>query len=449
VTQRPILRAAALAVMLSALPTIAPTGGAARAQDAKPDSASVRVVPVGIGWARSSVNTVIFRTSSVVSHGDVQYTAYYDDSAHVVLAKRRLGATTWEVVRTPYTNDVKDAHNAISLAVDGSGVLHVAWAEHNKALHYARAVRAGSLELTQPLRMTGHREEQVTYPQFYSLPSGDLLFVYRDGRSGSGDVLLDRYDVRRREWRMVHHPLIAGEGRRNAYVNQIAVDARGGWHVSWCWRESPDVATNHDVMYAHSPDQGRTWRTSSGAPYTLPITARTAEIAWQVPQGSELINQTSMAVDDGGHPLIATYWRSVGAEVPQFQLVWHDGARWRASQVGARTQPFRLSGGGTKRIPISRPLVLAGRRGAVYVVFRDEERGGGITVARSTDSTHARWSLWELLSSSVGQWEPTHDPALWRRSRTLSLFVQRVGQGDGESLEDVGPQPVSILEWTP
>jgi hypothetical protein len=248
---------------------------------------------------------------------------------------------------------------------------------------------------------------------------------------------------------VLHHPLIAGEGRRNAYVNQVAVDARGGWHVSWVWRESPDVATNHDVMYAYSPNEGRSWRTSAGVRYALPITVATAEVAWTVPQGSELINQTSMTVDARGRPLIATYWRPAGTDVPQFQLVWHDGARWHASQVGARTRPFRLSGGGTKRIPISRPQVLAGRDGAVYVVFRDEERGGGVTVARSTDAARARWSLSELLAASVGQWEPTYDPGMWRRSGRLSLQVQRVGQGDGESLEDVAPQPVSILEWTP
>jgi hypothetical protein len=111
--------------------------------------------------------------------------------------------------------------------------------------------------------------------------------------------------------------------------------------------------------------------------------------------------------------------------------------------------PFRLSGGGTKRIPISRPQVLAGRKGEVYVVFRDEERGGGITVARSTDASRARWSLTELLASSVGQWEPTYDSEVWRASGRLALQVQRVGQGDGESLEDVAPQMVSILEWTP
>ena len=173
--------------------------------------------------------------------------------------------------------------------------------------------------------MTGRREERVTYPQFYALPGGDLLFVYRDGQSGRGDVLLDRYDVRARAWRVLQHPLIAGEGARNAYVNQLAIDARGGWHLSWVWRESPDVATNHDVLYAHSPDEGRSWRRSSGDAYTLPITASTAEVAWSVPQGSELINQTSAATDSRGRPVIATYWRDTGSQVPQLRLVWHDG----------------------------------------------------------------------------------------------------------------------------
>jgi hypothetical protein len=356
------------------------------------------------------VNTVSFRTNSVITHGDLQYTAYYDDSARVVLARRRLRADRWEVRTTAYTNDVSDAHNAIAIAVDGRGVLHVAWAEHGRALHYARGNAPASLELGASQRMTGQRETQVTYPQFYALPGGDLLFIYRDGRSGGGDVLVNRWDVRRGEWRAVAHPLIAGEGERNAYVNTLAVDGR---------------------------------------PYALPITARTAEVAWAVPQRRELINQTSMTVDGAGRPMIATYWRAEDSEVPQFQLVWHDGARWRASQAGTRTQPFRLSGGGTKRIPVSRPLVVAGVDGAVHLIFRDEERGAGISVATATDSAHAVWQVRTLSATPVGQWEPTHDPVAWQRDRRLYLFVQRVGQGDGESLENVPPQPVSILEWVP
>lgn len=89
------------------------------------DAPPTHAVTVGTGWARSSVSTVIFRTSSVVTHGTVQDTAYDDDSARVVLARRRLGTDRWDVRTTSYTNEATDAHNAIAIAVDGRGVLHV------------------------------------------------------------------------------------------------------------------------------------------------------------------------------------------------------------------------------------------------------------------------------------------------------------------------------------
>jgi hypothetical protein len=117
--------------------------------------------------------------------------------------------------------------------------------------------------------------------------------------------------------------------------------------------------------------------------------------------------------------------------------------------VGERTLAFRLSGGGTKRIPLSRPQVLATRGGEVIVVYRDAERGGGITVARSSDAALERWTTTELWRTPVGQWEPTYDIDRWRRDGRLSLFVQRVGQGDGEKLEEVPPQPVVVLDWAP
>jgi hypothetical protein len=434
-----------LPLLLAALAAGCAPASAPRA----PGAPLVHVVPVGEGWARSSINAVIFRRASVTSRGGVQYTAWYDSQGRMMLAKRRLGSDRWEVEPTRYTGNVRDAHNTISLGVDGRGVLHIAWDAHGGPLRYARGVAPGSLELTPPLPMTGLAEERVTYPQFYPLPDGDLLFLYRDGQSGGGDVMLDRYDPRSRSWRVVSHPLIAGEGERNAYVNPLVVDSRGGWHLSWVWRETPDVATNHDVLYAFSPDEGRSWRSSGGAVYALPIIARTAEVAWRVPQGSDLINQTTMAVDGRGHPLIATYWRAQGSGVPQFRLVWHDGGRWRTTEVGHRTLPFRLSGGGTKRIPVSRPLVLAGRGDAVYVVFRDEERGDGVSVAASADPGHGDWRVSEIFGSPVGHWEPTYDAELWSRERRLHLLLERVGQGDGETLEALAPQPVSILEWTP
>jgi hypothetical protein len=408
---------------------------------------SARVIPLGDGWARSSVNAVIFRQHGLVSHGGSQYAAWYDESGQVVLARRAAGDVVWETRGTGLTGNVRDAHNAISVGVDGDGVLHVSWDQHGGDLRYARGVAPGSLELSSPVAMTGRNEDRVTYPQFYPLPGGDLLFVYRQGGSGDGDVLLNRYDRATRAWRPLHHPLIHGEGQRNAYVNQLAVDAGGGVHLSWTWRETWDASTNHDILYAYSPDGGATWRRSTSEPYDLPITAATAEIAVAIPQRSDLINQTTLTVDAAGRPLIATYWRPPGAAVPQFHLVWHDGEAWRTAPIGHRTTPFTLAGGGTRRIPVSRPLVLAAPDGAVYMVFRDLERGGGISMAVSRDPERRDWEIRELYAASVGQWEPVHDPVAWSRDGQLHLLVQRVGQGQAETLEDLPPQPIRVLEW--
>jgi hypothetical protein len=115
--------------------------------------------------------------------------------------------------------------------------------------------------------------------------------------------------------------------------------------------------------------------------------------------------------------------------------------------VGHRTTAFTLAGGGTRRVPLSRPLVLAGSGRTLHVVFRDAERGGGISLATSTDPARTDWRVRTLWAPSVGQWEPLHDATAWREHHALHLLVQHVGQGEGETLEDLPPQPVQILEW--
>jgi hypothetical protein len=422
--------------------------GAGAAPAAEPRA---RLVRVGEGWARNQVNAVIFRRNSVVSRGETQYVAFYDAGARMVLAKRRLGTTLWELRRTPYTGDAADAHWSISIAVDGRGFLHVVWNQHDSPLQYCRGTRPGSLELSARTAMLGEKEGRVTYPEFYALPGGDLLFLYRDGASGGGNLVLNRYDVKTGRWARLQDRLIDGEGERNAYW-QAFVDGRGTIHLSWVWRETPDVATNHDLCYAKSEDGGRTWRKSTGEPYRLPVTAANAEYVRRIPQGSELINQTSMTVTGRGRPYIVTYWRPAGTEVPQYQLVYHDGRGWRTIQVTRRTTPFSLSGRGTRRIPVSRPQVVVDeRRGRpqVFVLFRDAERGERVSVAACRRLPGGDCAVSDLTEEPVGMWEPTYDPEVWRRKRELHLFVQRVGQGQGETTEEIPAQPVSILEWRP
>jgi hypothetical protein len=416
-----------------------------------PTRTGVRTFPIAEGWAANQVNAVIFRRNSLTTHGDTQYAAFYDGAARVVLAKRESKTAAWQVRRTEYEGDARDAHKSISIAVDGQGFVHVAWNMHDTPLLYRRSLGPGSLELARETPMRGDREGRVTYPEFYNLPGGDLLFLYRDGASGGGNLVLNRYDVKAKRWSRLQDNLIGGEGVRNAYW-QMAVDARGAIHLSWVWRETPDVMTNHDLCYAKSPDGGRTWHKSSGEKYRLPITAASAEYVLRIPQGSELINQTSMSADAAGRPYIASYWRPRGTKVPQYQLVYHDGRRWLTSQITRRTTPFSLSGRGTRRIPVSRPQVLVdARRGRtrVVVVFRDIERGERVSVAVCEDVRRGGWSIMDLTEESVGMWEPTYDAAVWDRRKELHLFVQKVGQGQGEGVEDIPAQVVSVLEWKP
>jgi hypothetical protein len=412
-------------------------------------SSAPRMVPIAEGWAKNSVNATIFRVNSVTAHNDTQYVAFYSEDGHVVLAKRKLGNVDWQIHKTEYKGNTKDAHNGISIAVDGSGVLHMSWDHHCDPLRYCRTTSPGSLELTEEMLMTGRNEEKVTYPEFYNLPNGDLLFLYRDGSSGRGNTMLNRYDVKSQKWSAVQHPLIHGQGERNAYTNQIAIGEDGTWHISWCWRETGDVATNHDVCYAKSSDKGRTWQKSTGENYTLPITAENAEYAWRIPQKSELINHTSMTVDPGGKPVIATYWRPEGTTVPQYHLVYHDGSEWHTAQVGSRTTAFSLSGAGTKYLLMSRPKVLAGEGDGLYVIFRDAEQDNRVSAAICEDRERLKWRVEYLTDYSVGEWEPSYDPVLWQRENVLHLFVQKVEQKDRDVLDETPAQMVSVLEWAP
>lgn len=410
-----------------------------------------RLVEVGMGYSSNSVNATVFRNSSVATLGDTQYIAYYDAEGWLTLGKRQLADTLFSVQRTQYQGHVQDAHNVISIMPDGGGYLHVSFDHHNHPLHYARSIEPGSLTLGDMEPMVSSSmdsltadELNVTYPEFYRLASGNVLFAYRSGASGRGNLVMNLYNVKSRQWSRLQDVLIDGEQERNAYW-QLYVDAVGTIHVSWVWRETWLVETNHDLCYACSKDEGKTWQRSDGTPYELPITAANAEYACQIPQGSELINQTSMSTDAEGHPYIATYWRDQNDSIPQYRIVWNDGQAWHQQQVSQRLTPFSLSGGGTKMIPIARPRVAIDGSEAWYIV-RDVERGSHVSLYHTSDLSAGQWELSDLTDFSVDAWEPSFDTELWKAQRHLHLYVQYVHQGDGETIVEGDPTPIYILE---
>jgi rhamnogalacturonyl hydrolase YesR len=414
-----------------------------------------RVLPIaGDGFAGSSVNVLAGLQSSLITEGAVQYAAFYAHDHTLVLARRTLGANAWITQCTSYSASVDDAHRAVAIAIDGAGFLHVAWDHHGNALNYARGVAAGSLELGPRQAMTGQNEDNVTYPAFLRLASGDLLFFYRDGGSGRGNLALNRYDTAADTWSQVHANLLDGEGRRNAYAS-ATIDPKGVLHLAWVWRESPDVATNHDIAYARSDDAGVSWKTVAGAPLRVPITADAADYALRIGQNRSLMNPPSIAADNNSRPYVANYWCPEGSNIPQYHLVHHDGQRWHVQQITRRTTPFTLAGAATKRPPISRSVVLTRqpwrKPREAHLVYRDDERGGKIIVASCPDIAAPSWYEREITTNSVGAWEPSLDPQQWQRFTQLHMLVQLVEQRDGNDREAarVPPSTVASLIWSP
>ena len=402
-----------------------------------------RLLQVGEGWANNSVNTTVFRKNSLVSHRGVQFIAYYNPDGYLVLGKRKLKEQEWTLKQSQYKGNVNDAHNSISIMVDGNGYLHVSWDHHGHPLRYAKSIAPYSLDLGEREPMTDISEGNVTYPEFFRMPNGDLVFMYRDGQSGQGNLVLNRYSTKDKKWVQLQNNLIDGENKRNAYW-QACVDHKGTIHLSWVWRETWDVSTNHDLCYARSIDGGKTWENSKAEKYALPINASTAEYCLRIPQNSELINQTSMTTDRKGNPYIATYWRAQDADIPQYHVVYNNGKEWLDLNLGFRKTPFSLKGGGTKSIPISRPQIIA-EGGKMNLIFRDEERDSRASVA-TYDTKKNKWTIKDLTSFGVGSWEPSYDTELWKEKGQLHLFVQKTTQVDGEGKADLKPELVQVLE---
>lgn len=398
---------------------------------------------LGLGWSKNSVNTVIFRGDALVSYKDCQFTSYYNADGYLVLGKRELGTTAWETKVTPYQGNVKDAHNAISMMIDAEGYVHVSWDMHNTKLRYAKSTSPLGLQLTEELSMTGKEEDRVTYPEFFKLPDGSMFFCYRSGESGRGNMVINAYNTVTKEWGQIQNNLLDGEGERSAYW-QTAVSADGAIHISWVWRETWDVSTNHDMHYAVSYDKGKSWQKSTGEKYELPIHAGSAEVVWKIPQNSSLINQTAMAVNNSGNVFIATYWAV--DDTPEYKVIYNEDNTWKLLDSDFHQEPFLLGGGGTKSIPISRPKVLV--NGAqLYLLYRDEESENKIMLGYA-DIVTKKWNTVALTNEGYGQWEPNFDKELWQTKKQLHVFAQKVVQADAEGVVEVAPNPVKIIEIT-
>lgn len=415
--------------------------GRAMIEGAEPSLSKKSVIELGDGWAGNTINTVIFRHHGIMSVGDLQFTAFYQDHHTIVFIKRNL--KTDEIERFALTGEynLNDAHNSISLGVDRSGYIHVSYDHHGTKLKYRRSEHPLSINgWSDELPMTGVNEQKVTYPTFI-IPKNDspLLMLYRDGNWKKGSAYLKRYEESTLSWEDYPLPILSGAENKpwtsNAYWNNPVIDNHGCLHLSYVWRtdyfSDQQLVNNINIGYAKSYDFGKSWVTIKNQPYKLPITQVNSDVVWPITPGSNLINQCSMAIDSLGFPHIAFYANDAN-EIPQYQYVWNDGKHWHHRYISKRVSAFNLTGGGTLKIPISRPEVLVDKDDNVYVITRSDVCQQKLTLLALKSKNRPEDEAFELWEEALGQSEPIVDRCYWDATNIITVLVQKNLQPDGD-----------------
>jgi hypothetical protein len=473
------------------------------------------------GYGTDDLNAVAIDRDTLATVGNYQYMAYFgyssNSNAPIYVARRAVGTNTWTSVKTPYsdivgtdtvgtdsiiTNGIDD-HDVVSMAVDGNGDMHLSWGMHNTALNYAISgpVNGSTFSPSFTTQTSTNNPtlfsqlgsiDQATYPEFYyelnssGQPNGNLLFDYRDaasstgGGSGNGNTFFGTYNASTKSFNSINEVLNGGATSVNAYQNSLVYDTHGNLLMSWTWRGSASTfQTNQNIMFAQSPDNGSTWyRQGGSSQYTLPVVAsqvsgttanQVAQVVENIPQGSSLINTTSMAVDTSGNPMVATWYTpngntNNGAVSPtnnpnrQYMLDYYTGSTWKASQITNRANDVNFDGPGTGVRDLGRPIVLVDNQDRVLVVTRSEDSGilGGPistslmgnnivvywnTMASLDSSSPQPWQSITLDSANMGEWEPTYDPLAWKADNELEMLYQPAG------LVGETSNTISVLDW--
>lgn len=316
---------------------------------------------------------------ALLTDGDEQYVAFYDQDRRMTVARRCLDESRWEFRQLDSVLGW-DSHNYVTMALDDQGHLHVSGNMHVRPLVYFRTERPGDIQsLRRVPAMVGSQEDRCTYPRFMKGPTGALIFTYRDGASGRGNQIYNTYDCQSRTWRrLLDAPLLDGRGAMNAYPVGPTRGPDGFFHLCWVWRDTSDCNTNHDVSYARSRDLVH-WETAGGVPLELPMTVDTEGVVVDpVPAGGGAINgNTRVGFDSQKRPVV-TYHKYDAKGNTQIYNARYEEDRWRIYQVSDWDYRWDFQGGGSIEFEVRVSAVRAHADGALTQKYSRKGHRSGI-----------------------------------------------------------------------
>ncbi len=371
-----------------------------------------------------------------------QYATYYDDNRHVCVARRKLPTGDWEVIRlTDYQILSNDSHNVTVIGIsEGDGSIHLLFDHHADELNYRFTAPGVASDpesidwnaslfggVVHELGPVGHID-RFTYPRFFSAPNGNLMLYYRYFTSGNGDSVIQEYDATTHQWRTDLGKFIARDigsytwdgavsNFRYAYIN--AIDYAGDRiHVTWVWRdrfERTSLDNNHDICYAYSDDNGRTWKNNAGEQIAvtgssfISIDSPGITVA-PVEPGRNLINQcTHYAYPDGTIHIMMRHHIS-GTTDTKYHHYWRDVAGVWHSQVQSFTG--------------SRPSLVGDQSKNLLLVYTS---GGRTRIARGVpDETKTTWTWTQAFTQGAftDGGEGVIDFSRWQKEGILTTYSQ-------------------------
>jgi len=327
---------------------------------------------------------------AMLTHSNRQFLAYYSAERVMTLAQRELNTNVWTFVELP-TKLGWDSHNYVTMAIDAAGYLHVAGNMHCVPLVYFRSAKPLDIRtMVAVQRMTGNQEKRVTYPKFMKGPDGALLFTYRDGSSGNGSTLWNRYDGAAQTWsRLMDAPLFDGQGKMNAYPCGPVLGKDGFYHLTWVWRDTPACETCHDISYIRSRDL-KHWENAFGKPLALPIRLGEDVVVEPVPIKGGLINPCQAIGFDAQGRVIVTYTKYDAVGYSQLMNARLEGGEWKRYQSSDWTYRWDFSGGGS----------IGGSIGVGPVEIQDGQLVQGYSHAKFGGG---RWRLDDATLKPIGK----------------------------------------------
>jgi hypothetical protein len=335
-----------------------------------------------------------------VARGDSQYIAYYDTARRMTVTVRNIQTKATHTVYLPSTIGW-DSHNYIALALDSLGYVHVSGNMHVNPLVYFRSTVPFKIDSLKTAAMVGTKEDSVTYPVFIIGPSDQLIYFYRQGSSGNGNQIFNKWTMSTKTWsRLFATPLFDGQGIRNAYMGGPIVGPDNYYHVYWMWRETPDAGTTHDVCYIRSKDLVN-WETVTGTKLTLPITASTPGVRVDsIPQNSGLINRGAIGFDSQGR-LILTYHKydATANHYTQLYNARWEGTQWKIYQTSSWAYQWVISGTGSLVLQLTFGPVVLNANGLLTQSYYHWVYGTGVWQLNETTmhpDTNLGSSLWPV-----------------------------------------------------